>query len=769
MPGPDLNHPVLNPPSQDETPPTSGSDFIYPFMPWNPGPGTQYSEGCSAHFRCSWDPKAFQDWATNSNHSATQLFWYVNLFHDHLKAAPIGFDANSGNFEQNGTVPAHDDVVVAQAQDGANLDPDGLPDHFHANNANMLVPPDGQDGLMQMYLWAPWKDSDLNALPNYRAVDGADDPSLVFHEYTHGLTGRLVTDAQGYGALNGAQAGAIDEGTADWYALDYLVEQGLFPDGPGPDVTMAPYEVVGPTGLRTQAIDCTVGAVDPQCPDSGGGGGPGGYTYGDFAKVLGGAEEHADGEIWAQTIWQLRQRLIQVHGPSDPGIQTDGVDRARTLLTDALRLAPPNPTFLDMRNAILLADTLKGLADHALIWQVFSQRGMGYAASTRGTDDVTPVPDITGPPGLSTPNREHERHGARQGHGRAPERSSGGVLGSRQRPGRGPLDAHVGQRHLSDRPHPGAHMGLRVRGAARRATTARCRRTHPDHRRPRPRPELHGAAELGVGLGRRRGQVVHRRELQHLRVRPLDGHRRDLTHGLEHGRPDQSPGLEGAGRGAPAADHAGRGAHRPHVGVRRSLDRRAERLLVQVSANASSWTTVAQGTFTSANNGHANTVTLRSQPAGVRYVKLRGLSTQQSSSPYMDVAELQVYAKPPAVNPPPPTACLAHLPAAAAGGEAEAAHPQGQDRQAPCLCLQGGRPQGRARHRARHDRDRPRLRRPHGHLRQGALPAQHHQGSRPRGGEGVEADPAPDQGPPDPGGRDHRGEGPEEGQGQAPP
>src|SRR4029079_8516265 len=125
----------------------------------SPGPGTQYSEGCSSQFRCSWDPKAYQDWATNSNHSAAQLFWYVNLFHDHLKAEPIGFDAASGNFEENGTVPAHDDVVVAQAQDGANLDPDGLPDPAHANNGNMLVPPDGQDGLMQMYLWAPWKDA----------------------------------------------------------------------------------------------------------------------------------------------------------------------------------------------------------------------------------------------------------------------------------------------------------------------------------------------------------------------------------------------------------------------------------------------------------------------------------------------------------------------------------------------------------------------------------------------------------------------------------
>ena len=93
----------------------------------------------------------------------------------------------------------------------------------------MLVLPDGQPGFMQMYLWDPIADLDPVTPPNYRAVHGGDDPSLVFHEYTHGLTNRLVTDAQGYGALNGPQAGAIDEGTADWYALDYLVGDGSTP------------------------------------------------------------------------------------------------------------------------------------------------------------------------------------------------------------------------------------------------------------------------------------------------------------------------------------------------------------------------------------------------------------------------------------------------------------------------------------------------------------------------------------------------------------
>ena len=32
----------------------------------------------------------------------------------------------------------------------------------------------------------------------------------------------------------------------------------------------------------------------------------GGYTYASFGKINGSPEVHADGEIWAQTLWQLR-------------------------------------------------------------------------------------------------------------------------------------------------------------------------------------------------------------------------------------------------------------------------------------------------------------------------------------------------------------------------------------------------------------------------------------------------------------------------------
>ena len=44
---------------------------------------------------------------------------------------------------------------------------------------------------MQMYL------SGGRRASRFRDVNGGDDAAIVYHEYTHGLSNRLVTDADG--------------------------------------------------------------------------------------------------------------------------------------------------------------------------------------------------------------------------------------------------------------------------------------------------------------------------------------------------------------------------------------------------------------------------------------------------------------------------------------------------------------------------------------------------------------------------------------------
>ena len=381
-----------------------------------PGPNWDYTfnelapgGNCGSPFpACSWDPGVAFSWNENVGQNGTQVYYYVSTFHDWLAAPPFGFtgiDAFEGN-----------DRVDAQILDGAALN-SGRPDGDHINNANMATFP-GVDvpPRMQMYLF---RELDSGDIPY---INGGDDASVVYHEYTHGLSNRLVNSGPGQPALFGHQADSMGEGWSDWYALDYLEANDIDEDdreGP-PDagtgggdndgeMNVGYYTFGGDIHrLRTMGLDCAVGTSDVDCDDpSPNQAGTGGYTYGDMGKILcnaaGGScrpEVHADGEIWGQALWDLRQRFREDLSPADFSDEhAAGLDRARALITEGMRLSPPDPSFLDMRDAILQADqALFGGADTGRIWDVFAARGMGYFAATLGTNDTNPIEDFSTPP-----------------------------------------------------------------------------------------------------------------------------------------------------------------------------------------------------------------------------------------------------------------------------------------------------------------------------------------------------------------------------------
>ena len=79
----------------------------------------------------------------------------------------------------------------------------------------MSTPPDGIPPTMQMYLFRK-----LNrfGLPTIPSANGGDDAEVVYHEYTHGLSNRLVIYPDGNSGLDNQQAGSMGEGWSDWYA-----------------------------------------------------------------------------------------------------------------------------------------------------------------------------------------------------------------------------------------------------------------------------------------------------------------------------------------------------------------------------------------------------------------------------------------------------------------------------------------------------------------------------------------------------------------------
>ncbi len=375
----------------EETPPSTPPDvWNYALTTFADTIGGGPAGACTAGFPCTWDPTDVTTAAVNKNQNVSQVFYFVNNFHDWLARTPFGFTAANGNFEG-------DDAVAAQALDGAN--PPVGPNADHIDNANMSTPADGTAPTMQMYLFhqpgLPWG---LAAGQDpFLPSNGGDSADIIYHEYTHGLSNRLVIDSLGNSTLNSQQAGSMGEAWSDWYAFDYLADNlSCAPVACEPDSATAgellvgKYVSVGEPLIRTQAIDCPVAAVAALCAAPGPGVPAGGYTYGDLGKILGFPEVHADGEIWAQTLWDLRGAI--------------GADLTRNLVTRGMELSPDDPSFLDMRNAILQADTaLNGGAAHDDIWDVFAHRGMGYFAGSLDSGDVQPVESFALPPAAGTP------------------------------------------------------------------------------------------------------------------------------------------------------------------------------------------------------------------------------------------------------------------------------------------------------------------------------------------------------------------------------
>jgi extracellular elastinolytic metalloproteinase len=375
------------PSKSEEVRPLKGQSWGYKLHPFHPGMGAK--KFCSNPWPCSWNPNKAFSWRKNRAQNATQVFFYVNNWHDHLMRAPIGFTEAAGNFQVvNHTKLGRKegkggDPVATQTDDGANTDK-GLPDGGHIDNANMSTPPDGQRPTMQMYLQHEPHTSYPGGDP-FSPTNVGDEADTVYHEYTHGLSNRLNVDVRGRSTLGGVQAGAMGEAWSDWYAMDYLVDQHLQRDKKNKaDVRLFLYDGVGVNFDRTEPIDCKVGQTARLCTggDTGHGGG---YTYADYGKVVGGPEVHGDGEIWAQTLWDLRDRL--------------GSRKAETLVTRAMELAAYNPSFLDMRNAILVADNaVYHGKDLTPIWRVFAHRGMGFYAGSLGGNDASPSPSTAMPP-----------------------------------------------------------------------------------------------------------------------------------------------------------------------------------------------------------------------------------------------------------------------------------------------------------------------------------------------------------------------------------
>ncbi|MEO7673807.1 MAG: M36 family metallopeptidase [Pyrinomonadaceae bacterium] len=331
---------------------------------WNPPPGIP-------------DPGDAPSTESARRGAVIQQFYIMNWYHDELYR--LGFTEAARNFQTNnfGRGGIGNDRISAEGQDASGL-----------NNANFGTGPDGARGKMQMFIFN-------GPLPNR---DGSTDAEIMIHEATHGTSNRLHGNA---GGLASTQARAMGEGWSDFYAHCLLSE----PSDPiagtysiSGYVLLQGFGVIGTRnyfyGIRRfpKAIMSATGGPQnrPFNP----------LTFADIdgiqantsngafsamtgPHISGSADQvHAAGEIWSSALWEVRARMVTRLG------WAVGNRRVLQLVTDAMKISPLNPDFLQARDAIISAATGNAttqaqLADTADVWAGFAIRGMGVGASVQ--------------------------------------------------------------------------------------------------------------------------------------------------------------------------------------------------------------------------------------------------------------------------------------------------------------------------------------------------------------------------------------------------
>jgi extracellular elastinolytic metalloproteinase len=294
----------------------------------------QPTANASASFDFPYSPT--QDAAGFRSAAVANAFFYANDFHD--RTYVLGFTEASRNFQLSnlGRGGAQNDPVNVDAQDGSGT-----------NNANFATPPDGSRPRMQMFLF--------NRRSTTVRQDGDFDGSVVYHEYAHGLSNRLVGGGS-TSCLRGLQSGGMGEGWGDFIGSSFRNDP-----------------VVGAyvTGNTTVGIRRASMASSP-------------FTYSDVRSGnLSGV--HAVGELWAATLWDIRNVI--------------GAARIEQIVVQGMKNTPCNPTMLQARDALVTADnSINGGANRCTIFRAFAARQMGTGARSTDHNSTTAIVTSTAVP-----------------------------------------------------------------------------------------------------------------------------------------------------------------------------------------------------------------------------------------------------------------------------------------------------------------------------------------------------------------------------------
>lgn len=211
--------------------------------------------------------------------------------------------------------------------------------------------------------------------------DGTIDNLIVTHEWGHYIHLRLVP-------CGSNMCSAESEGWGDFFALHTSVREGDNLDGTYAIGTYATASL-GDSGyfgirripysadMKNNALTFKHIADSENLPNN--------HPVQDLPAPN--SESHNAGEIWATMMWQaLVDMLKQSQTPGAPYTFEEARRRMADYVVKGMKLAPPDPTFLEQRDAILAAAAASDMADMKVLANAFAKRGAGSCAISPDTN-----------------------------------------------------------------------------------------------------------------------------------------------------------------------------------------------------------------------------------------------------------------------------------------------------------------------------------------------------------------------------------------------
>ncbi|MEU9144135.1 M36 family metallopeptidase [Streptomyces sp. NPDC048349] len=298
----------------------------------------------------------FNPLANSPEHLVTSIFYFCNYMHDFFMM--LGFTEEFGNFQK---------VNVTGRGKGA--DP-----------VNAFARPVEIEGTATMATRADGLAAEMNmGLVEDTNRHTALDADVVYHEFCHGVSNRLVGGLADANGLREQQSRSMGEGWGDFFALSIINFSRA-----QERTVLGNWVIDDPRGIRNRPYDSQypgtfahIGLRRGQVPGN---------------PDLNYREVHNVGEIWCATLMELIRKTTTALGSKERGYRV-----VWQAVVDGMKLTPRNPSFLAARDAILGA--LKAMEGGALTsaeytavrtgaWEAFARFAMGFdAVSTNASFD----------------------------------------------------------------------------------------------------------------------------------------------------------------------------------------------------------------------------------------------------------------------------------------------------------------------------------------------------------------------------------------------